>query len=199
MVVFGYYLVWKNVCKLWWKAEKYLSYSQAERICNAWNLSLFIEVNLIVGWSNILFSFLSLFDSEYENKMKDSIIIPESQIQKLWKLIYSHWMVYNLCFYILTCDNDTHNVCAVVNKVRPCSLFGLKTDGLPCFNFYLFSFFFFLCVHEEFFLLKNIIIQVHAEIESCYSYIIFHWIVASCKEIQLNFPCRHRASFRMPL
>lgn len=59
--------------------------------------------------------------------------------------------------------------------------------------------YFFLCVHEEFSLLKNIIIQAHAEIESCYSYIIFHWIVATYKEIQLNFPCRHRASFSTPL
>lgn len=187
----------KNVCKLWWKAEKYLSYTQATQTCNAWNSSLFIEVDLIAGWSNIFFSFLSHFDSEYEDKMKDSIIIPKRQIQKLWKLIHSHRMVYNLCFCILTRDNDTHNVWAVVNKVGPCSLFGLKTAGLPCFHFYLF--FFNLCVHEEFFLLKTIIIQVHAEIESCYSYIIFHWIVATYKEIQLNFPCRHRASFSMPL
>lgn len=37
---------------------------------------------------------------------------------------------------------------------------------------------------------------MHAETESCHSYIIFHWIVATHKEIQLNFPCRHRPSFR---
>lgn len=145
----------------------------------------------------IFFSFLSHFDSEYGDRMKDTIILSKSQTQKLWKPIYSHQMAYNLCFYILTWDNDIHNVCAVVNKVGPCSLFGLKTAGLGCFHLY--SFFFFLYVHEEFSLLKNIIIQVHAEIESCYSYIIFHWIVATYKEIQLNFPCRHRASFSTPL
>lgn len=138
----------KNVCKLWWKAEKYLSYTQAVQTCNTWNLSLFVEVDLIAGWRNIFFSFLSLFDSEHEDKMKDSIIIPKSQIQKLWKLLYSHQMVYNLCFYILTWENDTHNVWAVVNKVRPCSLFGLKTAGLPCFHFYLF---FSGCMKNSFF------------------------------------------------
>lgn len=37
---------------------------------------------------------------------------------------------------------------------------------------------------------------MHAETESCLSYIMFHWIVATHKEIQLNSPCRHRPSFR---
>lgn len=37
---------------------------------------------------------------------------------------------------------------------------------------------------------------MHAETESCHSYIMFHWIVATHKEIQLNSPCRHRPSFR---
>lgn len=41
-------------------------------------------------------------------------------------------------------------------------------------------------------------IQAHAKIESCYSYIIFHGIVASHKEIQLSLPYEHRATFSKP-
>lgn len=153
-----------------------------------------VKLELIVihwgrtGWSNIIFYFhfsVTLLQSTV-TEWKTPLFFKKSQIQKP---VYSHQMAYNLYFYIQTWDNDIYNVCVVVNKV---SLFELKTADLGCFHLY--GLFFFPCVPEKFTLLKKII-QVHAEIESCYSYIIFHWIVATYKEIKLNFPCRHRASF----
>lgn len=101
------------------------------------NSSLFIEVDLTAGWSNIFsFSFLSHFDLEYGGRMKCTIILPKCQTYKLWKSKYSHQTAYNLFFYILTWENDIHDVCAVVNKVGPFSLFGLKMAGLPLCLFF---------------------------------------------------------------
>lgn len=118
--------------------------------------------------------------------MKYTIILPKSQTQKLWKPVYSHQMPYNLCFYILTRDNDTHNVCTVVNKVRPCSLFGLKTAGLGCFHFYLF---FPVCAW------RILSFEKYYYSSACWNWIIlflhnFSWDCSTYKEIQLNFPCR---------
>lgn len=141
----------------------------------------------------LLFSLLGHFASEHSDRMKDTIILPKRQIQKPCKPIYSHQKSYNLYFFILTQDNNMYSVCAVVNEVMQ-SIWVENCWLRLLSSLHLFSVFEWR-IHS---------FKKYCYSSACWNWIMlflhnFHWVVATYKEIQLNFPCRHRASFSMLL